>query len=317
VLTAVWAIGFVAVLGRWLISARRVAAVLRAAVPHSGIPLVEAVDPPISLTSALVEPSVVGLFRQTLLLPQGIAARLTPSQLKAVIAHELCHWRRRDNLTAAIHMIVEALFWFYPLVWWIGARLVYERERACDEGVVQAGHDPLAYAEGILQVCESYLASPLRCVAGVSGSDLKGRIRQIMRYRAMKKLHFAKRLAIAAAAAAALLAPLAAGLMTGGPASAEDRPPLVPIVRIAPSYPMEAIKAGLEGTVSLEFTLAKGGSPKDVVVLESTSPVFVQPTLEAFAKWKYQPQTVGGDPVEIKGLRTRIVYNIGLAVLPE
>jgi len=59
-----------------------------------------------------------------LLLPEGIADRLTPSQLQAVIAHELCHVRRHDNLTAAIHMLVQSIFWFHPLMWWIGARLV-------------------------------------------------------------------------------------------------------------------------------------------------------------------------------------------------
>ena len=35
-------------------------------------------------------------------------------------------------------MAVEALFWFYPPVWLIGARLVAERERACDESVLAA-----------------------------------------------------------------------------------------------------------------------------------------------------------------------------------
>jgi beta-lactamase regulating signal transducer with metallopeptidase domain len=39
-------------------------------------------------------------------------------------------------------MLVEAVFWFYPLVWWLGARLVDERERACDEEVVALGKDP-------------------------------------------------------------------------------------------------------------------------------------------------------------------------------
>ena len=44
-------------------------------------------------------------------------------------------------------MMVQALFWFHPLVWWIGARLVDERERACDEAVVRLGHEPRVYAE--------------------------------------------------------------------------------------------------------------------------------------------------------------------------
>ncbi len=86
-----------------------------------------------------LEPGVFGILRPVLLLPEGITDRLTPAQLEAVIAHELCHVRRRDNLTAAIHMVVETVFWFHPLVWWIRARLVEERERACDEEVLRAG----------------------------------------------------------------------------------------------------------------------------------------------------------------------------------
>ena len=84
----------------------------------------------------------MGLFRPILLLPADITERLQPRELQAILAHELCHVRRRDNLTSAIHMIVEAVFWFYPLVWWIGARLVEERERACDEAVLSLGNEP-------------------------------------------------------------------------------------------------------------------------------------------------------------------------------
>jgi len=56
--------------------------------------------------------------------------------------HEVQHVRRRDNLAAAMHLVVEAIFWFHPLVWWLGARLVEERERACDEEVLRLGNQP-------------------------------------------------------------------------------------------------------------------------------------------------------------------------------
>src|SRR5690606_12845832 len=93
--------------------------------------------------------------------------RLSPPQLRAVLEHEICHVRRRDNLTAAVHMLVESLFWFHPLVWWIGARLLDEREQACDEAVIAAGIDRDAYGEGILEVCRYCIESPLPCAAGV------------------------------------------------------------------------------------------------------------------------------------------------------
>ncbi len=95
------------------------------------------------------------------------------------------HVERRDNLWAALHLIVEAMFWFYPLVWWMESTLISERERACDEEVVRRGGEPDVYAEGILKVCEHYLQSPQLCVAGVSGSDLRKRIDLIMTARVL------------------------------------------------------------------------------------------------------------------------------------
>jgi bla regulator protein BlaR1 len=123
-------------------------------------------------------------------------------------------------------MLVEAVFWFHPLVWWIGARLVEERKRACDEAVLSRGSEPHVYAEGILNVCKSYLESPLRCVSGVTGSDLKKRIRAILTGRVAGNLNFGRKLALALAAAAALALPIVVG-MIGAPsirAQAQDAP---------------------------------------------------------------------------------------------
>jgi hypothetical protein len=115
---------------------------------------------------ARLEPGVFGIFRSVLLVPEGIAERLTPEQFQAILAHEMCHVRRLDNLTSAVHMVVEAVSWFHPLIWWIGARIVEERELGCDAEVVRLGNDPEAYAAGILNVCRFYLSSPLACAPG-------------------------------------------------------------------------------------------------------------------------------------------------------
>jgi uncharacterized protein (TIGR03435 family) len=208
VLLALWTLGVAAIalirFRGWL----RVSAAIRASSPLE-IPL------PVDVRSSpgLLEPGVVGFLRPILLLPEGIAECLTPRQLEAVLAHELCHVRRRDNLTSAIHMLVEAVFWFHPLVWWIGARLVDERERACDEAVLSLGNEPQIYAEGILNVCKIYLESPLRCVSGVTGSDLKKRIHAILTGRVAGELNLAKRAALAVAGIVALALPVMVGIL--------------------------------------------------------------------------------------------------------
>ena len=110
-------------------------------------------------------------------------------------------------------MLVEALFWFHPIVWWIGAKLVEERERACDESVLAHGSEPQVYAEGILNVCRSYLESPLRCVSGVTGSDLKKRIRAILTGVGGDNLTLSRRLLLTIFGVAAIALPVAFGLV--------------------------------------------------------------------------------------------------------
>ncbi|HEY6304080.1 MAG TPA: M56 family metallopeptidase, partial [Terriglobales bacterium] len=128
---------------RW----RQVRSVLRAASPAPlNLPI------PVLSSPAHLEPGVFGVFRPFLLLPEGLGEHLAPEQFEAIVAHELCHVRRRDNLSSAIHMMVEALFWFDPVVWWIRVRLIEERERACDEAVLRMGCDPQDYAQGIVTV---------------------------------------------------------------------------------------------------------------------------------------------------------------------
>jgi beta-lactamase regulating signal transducer with metallopeptidase domain len=206
----VWIAGFAVIAAMRFRAWRRVRAAVRASRPMEIAVGVEVRSAP-----GLLEPGVVGLLRPVLLLPDGIVDRLTAEQLESVMAHELCHVRRRDNLFAALHMVVEAVFWFHPVVWWIGARLVEERERACDEGVLSLGGEPRAYAEAILGVCKLYVESPLACVSGVTGADLRKRVEAIMTNRIGLSLSLAKKLLLTSAGAAALVGPVAMGVVIG------------------------------------------------------------------------------------------------------
>ena len=62
---------------------------------------------PARSSTLMTEPGVFGVFRQVLVLPEGIADTLTPGQLDAILTHELRHIRHRDNLTAALQMCLR------------------------------------------------------------------------------------------------------------------------------------------------------------------------------------------------------------------
>lgn len=237
-LIAIWACGSIVVAVRWHRNWQQIRKAVRSAAPQAftaGIPVLA--------TSSLLEPGIFGIFRPVLLLPEGIMNRLTPAQMNTVVAHEMCHVRRRDNLTYALHMVVEALFWFHPLVWWIGARLVEERERACDEAIVQAGNDAEIYAEGILNVCKFYLESPLACASGISGSDLKRRIVRIMGQRVAQNLDLGRKLLLSAAGATALILPVSIGSFHPAPilAQIQDAPADLPKYDVATVKPSKSV----------------------------------------------------------------------------
>ncbi len=208
VLFALWICGFLFVAFSWGRKWRGVRAAVRAASRSALV-----ADVPVLSSQSLLEPGIFGIFRPVLMLPEGITERLTRAQVDAIVAHEMCHVRRRDNLTAAIHMLVEAVFWFHPMVWWIGSRMVEERERACDEEVLRLGGDPEIYAEGILNVCKFYVESPLTCVSGISGSDLKKRIVRIMTTSVTSNLDFSRKLLLGVAAVLAAAMPIVFGLV--------------------------------------------------------------------------------------------------------
>jgi len=229
ILAGIWICGILIGIVYWLRWCHQIGATRRRATPlHLGLPITVRTAP------GRLEPGVLGIWRPVLLLPEGITGRLTPQQLDAVIAHELCHVRRRDNLTAAIHMVVETIFWFHPLVWWIRTRLVEERERACDEDVLRSGSAPMAYAEGILEVCKYYVESPRVCMAGISGANLKKRIDSIMENTLMSSLSLSRKLLIACTALLLLAAPIAIGIFSAPPSHAQPVTPAAPSAVIAP-----------------------------------------------------------------------------------
>jgi uncharacterized protein (TIGR03435 family) len=253
VLCAIWFCGCAMHLLAWCVRWQRVAGVVRRASPlEDGRELevlrrlegIVGTRQPIAIVTSdtSLEPGVFGILTPVLIWPRSIGGRLADRQLEAILAHELCHVRRRDNLAVAIHMVVEALFWFHPLVWWLEQRLVDERERACDEEVIRLGSEPQFYAEGILRTCEFYVEAP-SIVAGVTGSDLKKRIEAIMSGHSAERLNTWKKIALAMIGVFMLAVPIVNGVLNAARLHAQSPAPAA----ISPAFEVASVKPNKSG----------------------------------------------------------------------
>ena len=86
----------------------------------------------------------------------------------------------------------------------------------------------------------------------------------------------------------------------------------LPIVKVAPIYPVRALQRKLEGYVIVEFVVTSSGSVRDVSVVESTSEVFESAAVEAALKFKYKPRIIDGVPIEVAGVRNQITFRLGV-----
>ena len=133
------------------------------------------------ISSHNTDPAVCRVWKPVVLLPQAIAEHLDDVELEAIMLHEVVHIRRRDNLIGNIQMVICALLWFHPLVWFISSKLFDERELACDEEVLKVRGAPEVYASSILKVVRFSLGWRVAGVTGAgSGSNLRRRIENIM-----------------------------------------------------------------------------------------------------------------------------------------
>ena len=85
---------------------------------------------------------------------------------------------------------------------------------------------------------------------------------------------------------------------------------VIPIVRVRPIYPRQAMYRGLEGWVDLEFTINKDGTVSEPVVIDSRPRgVFNQSAMLSIKRWKFRPKIVDGKPVERRA-RQRMNFSI-------
>jgi bla regulator protein blaR1 len=135
-------------------------------------------------SDAVRVPAAIGYFRPMVVFPSWALAEIPPTDLNAILLHELAHLRRYDDWTNLVQKVVKAIFFFHPAVWFVESRLTLEREMACDDAVLAADYSPRAYAESLVGLAErSFLRRGVQLAqAAVSHvQQLKMRLVEILR----------------------------------------------------------------------------------------------------------------------------------------
>jgi hypothetical protein len=134
------------------------------------------------VSDRLVTAAVMGVAQPCLLLPASLVTGQPVGHLQAVLAHELAHIRRRDYLVNLGQLVIEALFFFNPFVWWISRQIRVEREACCDALAVSVTRSPADYSQALVDLALPCAAHGALTAFGDRGrpSLLRDRIQRLL-----------------------------------------------------------------------------------------------------------------------------------------
>jgi len=210
----------------------------------------------VRITPATMPPVAWG--RSTILLPEGLAAQMSPAELALILRHEQAHLDRRDPLYFAVLAALDALLWFNPFLRGQTQRCRLAAELACDARAM--GKNPFereTYARVLIRTLK-HTAGDVRqyapaAISNVKSGDYRMRLQEIMHAdpaaRKPKRRGIYVVLALALTPVAALQF---AWAQTAAPTAAPAQAPAQPGAP-APQPVTSAFLAPVDGPISLGF----------------------------------------------------------------
>ncbi len=129
------------------------------------------------VVEARTTPLLLGWGRPLVVVPRQFIDELSPQQLRSIVAHELAHLLRRDHWVNAFVMLVKALLWWNPVVWWADRELRAAQELCCDAMTIACCQaNRRSYATTLLKALDFIQAEPLAPRGLATGLGSRGTI---------------------------------------------------------------------------------------------------------------------------------------------
>ena len=114
--------------------------------------------PEVLVCTGLKVPVLAGVFAPKLLLPEG---EMGQNALRYSLLHELTHFKRRDIWLKTLALLVNAVHWFNPFMWYMTRLVERDTELACDEAALKLlpAEEHKAYGTTILDAVERLKAA--------------------------------------------------------------------------------------------------------------------------------------------------------------
>ncbi|HEY5408702.1 MAG TPA: M56 family metallopeptidase [Ginsengibacter sp.] len=246
------------------------------------------------ISKYVTTPMMAGFFRPVILLPLAAVTNLSPQQIEAIILHELAHIRRNDYLFNLVQSVIDTLLFFNPFAWWISKNIRNEREKCCDEMVLQLS-DPFHYARALLALEEFGQNNFTLVMTAVNKrSQLLHRIKNIMEMK-NKHINISQKLI---ALAIVISATISVAWLTPN----EKKATAINAELQKPNKTLFAVRATnvlpqLAGNTSVSKLISDSGHPKIIPPLPPLPPIPPVPAVPPLAPLAPIPPTPPVPPI--------------------
>ncbi len=259
-----------------------------------------------------LSPFTTGFIAPKIFLPTAVMTWSRP-ELESIIAHEMVHIQRWDELWIVISNLARCMHFFNPVATLALIEMNQAREQLCDSDVMaQSSIPPREYTRALLNIIKLNQFGPAAIDAIVGMVDRKEGIKmRVIHLQTEKQTRRIKTIWLLPAflLCALFILPMAelesraaAHSAAGFESASAEKDELIMPRRISGSRPgltEAAKKNGTTGVVVLQVTVAEDGSVKDVTVLRPQSDGLTESAVAAVRQWKYKPAERNGKKIEL------------------